>query len=148
MEIILREKVEKLGGKGDIVRVSDGYARNYLLPKNLAVLANPANIRLVEQEKSAAVRREAKEKQEAELLAQQLAKIVLHVSRKVGEHDILYGSVTSMDIAELLAAKGFTIDRKKMDLHEPLKSIGQFDVPIKLHREVTTFVKVEVLRAE
>ena len=148
MEIILREKVEKLGGKGDIVRVSDGYARNYLLPKNLAVLANPANIRLVEQEKGAAVRREAKEKQEAELLAQQLAKVVLQVSRKVGEHEVLYGSVTSMDIAELLAAKGFNIDRKKMDLHEPLKSIGHFDVPIKLHREVTTFVKVEVLRDE
>jgi large subunit ribosomal protein L9 len=148
MEIILREKVENLGGKGDIVKVSDGYARNYLLPKNLAVAANPANIRLVEQEKAVAVRREAKEKQEAELLAQQLTKIVLRVSRKVGEHDVLYGSVTSMDIAELLTAKGFNIDRKKMDLHEPLKSIGQFDVPIKLHRDVTTFVKVEVLKEE
>lgn len=148
MEIILREKVEKLGSRGDIVKVSDGYARNYLLPKNLAVTANPANIRLVEQEKAKAVRREAKEKQEAELLAQQLAKLVLQVSRKVGEHDVLYGSVTSMDIAELLSAKGFNIDRKKMDLHEPLKSIGQFDVPIKLHREVTAFVKVEVLKEE
>jgi large subunit ribosomal protein L9 len=148
MEIILRERVEKLGGKGDIVKVSDGYARNYLLPKNLAVLANPANIRLVEQEKAAAVRREAKEKQEAELLAQQLAKVDLQVHRKVGENDVLYGSVTSMDIAELLAAKGFSVDRKKMDLHEPLKSIGQFDVPIKLHREVTAFVRVEVLREE
>lgn len=148
MEIILRERVEKLGGKGEIVKVSDGYARNYLLPKNLAVVANPANIRMVEQEKAAAVRREAKEKQEAELLAQQLAKIVLQVRRKVGEHDVLYGSVTSMDIAELLSAKGFNIDRKRMDLQEPLKSIGQFDVPIKLHREVTTFVKVEVLREE
>jgi len=148
MEIILREKVEKLGGKGDIVNVSDGYARNYLLPKNLAVLANPANIRLVEQEKAAAVRREAKEKQEAEMLAQQLAKVDLQVHRKVGENDVLYGSVTSMDIAELLAAKGFSIDRKKMDLHEPLKSIGQFDVPIKLHREVTAFIRVEVLREE
>lgn len=146
MEIILRERVEKLGGKGDIVRVSDGYARNYLLPKNLAIPANPANIRIVEQEKAAAVRREAKEKQEAELLAQQLSKVVLQVSRKVGEHDILYGSVTSMDIAELLAAKGFSIDRKKMDLGEPLKSVGTFDVPIKLHREVTAFVKVEVLK--
>ena len=148
MEIILREKVEKLGGKGDIVRVSDGYARNYLLPKNLAVLASPANIRVVEQEKAAAVRREAKEKQEAELLAQQLSKVVLQIARKVGEHDILYGSVTSMDIAELLTAKGFTIDRKKMDLHEPLKSVGTFDVPIKLHRDVTAFVKVEVLKEE
>ncbi|MFN8008065.1 MAG: 50S ribosomal protein L9 [Terriglobia bacterium] len=146
MEIILRERVEKLGGKGDIVRVSDGYARNYLLPKNLAIPANAANIRIVEQEKAAAVRREAKEKQEAELLAQQLSKVVLQVSRKVGEHDILYGSVTSMDIAELLAAKGFSIDRKKMDLGEPLKSVGTFDVPIKLHREVTAFVKVEVLK--
>jgi large subunit ribosomal protein L9 len=146
MEIILRERVEKLGTKGDVVKVSDGYARNYLLPKKLAVLATPANMKQIEQEKAAAVRREANEKQETEALAQQLSKLSLEVSRKVGENDVLYGSVTSMDIAELLEAKGFTVDRRKIDLPEPIKSLGQHDVPIKLHREVTAFIKVEVIR--
>ena len=148
MEIILRERVENLGTKGDVVKVSDGYGRNYLLPKRLAVLATPANVKQIAQEKAAAVRREANEKQEAESLAQQLSKVSLHVSRKVGEHDVLYGSVTSLDIAELLKAQGFTIDRRKIELGEPLKSVGQHDVPIKLHREVTVFVKVEVAREE
>lgn len=148
MEIVLRERVDKLGGKGDVVNVSDGYARNYLLPKKLAVLATPANLKQIEQEKAAAVRREAKEKQEAEALAQQLSRVSLRVARKVGENDVLYGSVTSMDLAELLAGQGFTVDRRKIDLPEPLKSLGQHDVPIKLHREVTAFVKVEVVREE
>ena len=146
MEIILRERVEKLGTKGDVVNVSDGYARNFLLPKKLAVLATPANMKQIEQEKAAAVRREAKEKQEAEALAKQLSQVSLEVSRKVGENEVLYGSVTSMDIAQLLEAKGFTVDRRKIDLHEALKSLGQHDIPIKLHREVTAFVKVEVTR--
>jgi large subunit ribosomal protein L9 len=148
MEIILRERVENLGTKGDIVKVSDGYGRNYLLPKRLGVLATPSNVKQIEQEKAAAVRREAKEKQEAESLAQQLSKVSLRVSRKVGEHDVLYGSVTSLDIAELLQAQGFTIDRRKIELGEPLKSVGQHDVPIKLHREVTAFVKIEVVRED
>jgi large subunit ribosomal protein L9 len=146
MEIILRERVEKLGTKGDVVNVSDGYARNFLLPKKLAVLATPANMKQIEQEKAAAVRREAKEKQEAEALAKQLSQVSLQVSRKVGENEVLYGSVTSMDIAQLLEANGFTVDRRKIDLHEALKSLGQHDIPIKLHREVTAFVKVEVTR--
>jgi large subunit ribosomal protein L9 len=148
MEIILRERVEKLGTKGDVVNVSAGYARNFLLPKKLAVLATPANMKQIEQEKAAAVRREAKEKEEAEALARQLSQVFLQVSRKVGENEVLYGSVTSMDIAQLLEAKGFTVDRRKIDLHEALKSLGQFDVPIKLHREVTAFVKVEVTKEE
>jgi large subunit ribosomal protein L9 len=148
MEIILRERVEKLGTKGDVVNVSAGYARNFLLPKKLAVLATPANMKQIEQEKAAAVRREAKEKEEAEALARQLSQVSLQVSRKVGENEVLYGSVTSMDIAQLLEAKGFTVDRRKIDLHEALKSLGQFDVPIKLHREVTAFVKVEVTKEE
>jgi large subunit ribosomal protein L9 len=137
MEIILRERVEKLGTKGDIVRVSDGYARNFLFPKKLAVLATTTNIRQIEQEKAAAVRREAIEKQEAEELARQLAKVSLTLTRKAGESDVLYGSVTSMDIAEALAAKGFTLDRRKIELSEPIKSLGKVDVPIRLHREIT-----------
>lgn len=148
MEIILRERVEKLGTKGDVVNVSDGYARNFLLPKKLAVLATPANMKQIEQEKAAAVRREAKEKQEVEALARQLSQVSIQVSRKVGENEVLYGSVTSMDIAELLEAKGFTVDRRKIDLQEALKSLGQHDVPIKLHREVTAIIKVEVIKEE
>jgi large subunit ribosomal protein L9 len=148
MEIILRERVEKLGTKGDVVNVSDGYARNFLLPKKLAVLATPSNMKQIEQEKAAAVRREAKEKQEVEALARQLSQVSIQVSRKVGENEVLYGSVTSMDIAELLEAKGFTVDRRKIDLQEALKSLGQHDVPIKLHREVTAFIKVEVIKDE
>jgi large subunit ribosomal protein L9 len=148
MEIILRERVEKLGTKGDVVKVSDGYARNFLLPKKLAVLATPANMKQIEQEKASAVRKEAKEKQEAEALAQQLSQLSLQIARKVGENDVLYGSVTSMDIAELLENKGFNIDRRKIDLPEALKSVGQHDVPVKLHREVTAFIRVEVIKEE
>lgn len=148
MEIILREKVGKLGTKGDIVRVSDGYARNFLLPKKLAVLATAPNIRQIEQEKAASVRREAVEKQEAEALAQQLAKVSLNLTRKVGENDVLYGSVTSMDIAEALEAKGFTLDKRKIELSEPIKSLGKVEVPIRLHREVTAFVGLIVSKEE
>ncbi|MCI0620748.1 MAG: 50S ribosomal protein L9 [Acidobacteria bacterium] len=148
MEIILRERIDKLGVRGDVVNVSAGYARNYLLPKQLAVLATPANIKQIEQERSAAVRREALERKDAEALARQLSQVTLQVNRKVGENEVLYGSVTSMDIAELLAAKGFTIDRRKLDLPEAIKSLGQHDVPIKLHREVIAFIKVEVLKEE
>jgi large subunit ribosomal protein L9 len=148
MEIILRERVEKLGTKGDIVRVSDGYARNFLFPKKLAVLATTTNIRQIEQEKAAAVRREALEKQEAEELARQLSKVSLTLTRKAGESDVLYGSVTSMDIAEALAAKGFTLDRRKIELSEPIKSLGKVDVPIRLHREVTALVGLVVSKEE
>ena len=148
MDIILREKIEKLGTKGHIVRVSDGYARNFLLPKKLAVLATPANIRQIEQEKAAAVRREAIEKQEAEALAQQLSSVCLNLSRKVGENDVLYGSVTSMDIAEALEAKGFSIDKRRIELPEAVKSLGKFDIPIKLHREVTALVGLVVSKED
>ena len=148
MEIILREKIEKLGTKGDIVQVSDGYARNFLLPKKLAVLATPANIRQIEQEKAAAVRREAIEKQEAEMLAQQVSRVSLNLSRKVGENDVLYGSVTSMDIAEALEAKGFALDKRKIELPEAIKSLGKFDIPVKLHREVTALVSLVVSKED
>ena len=148
MDVVLRERIEKLGDRGEVVAVKPGYARNYLLPKRKAVLATPHNVRQVEQEKAAAVRREAIEKNESEMLAQQLAEVALQFTRKVGEQDVLYGSVTSLDIGESLHEKGFEIDRRKIDLEEPLKSLGGHNVPIKLHREVTAVVSVEVLREE
>lgn len=148
MDVVLRERIEKLGDRGEVVSVKPGYARNFLLPKRKAVLATPHNLRQVEQEKAAAVRREAIEKNESEVLAQQLAEVSLQFTRKVGEQDVLYGSVTSLDIAESLHEKGFEIDRRKIDLDEPLKSPGGHNVPIKLHREVTAVVSVEVLREE
>ena len=148
MDVVLRERIEKLGDRGEVVAVKPGYARNFLLPKRKAVLATPHNVRQVEQEKAAAVRREAIEKNESELLAQQLAEVSLQFTRKAGEQDVLYGSVTSLDIAESLHEKGFEIDRRRIDLEEPLKSLGAHNVPIKLHREVTAVVSVEVLREE
>ena len=148
MDVVLRERIEKLGDRGELVAVKPGYARNYLLPKRKAVLATPHNIRQVEQEKASAVRREAIEKNESENLAQQLAEVSLQFTRKVGEQEVLYGSVTSMDIAESLQEKGFEIDRRKIDLEEPLKSLGGHNVPIKLHREVTAVVNVEVAPEE
>lgn len=148
MDVVLRERIEKLGGPGEVVAVKPGYARNFLLPKRKAVLATPHNVRQVEQEKAAAVRREAIEKNESEMLAQQLAEVSLRFTRKVGEQDVLYGSVTSLEIAESLHERGFEIDRRKIDLEEPLKSVGGHNVPIKLHREVTAVVSVEVLREE
>jgi large subunit ribosomal protein L9 len=148
MEVILREKIEKLGAKGDIVRVSDGYARNFLLPKKLADLATPSNIRQIEQEKAAAIRREAREKQDAQALSQQLSKVSVTLTRRVGENEVLYGSVTSMDISEALQAKGFIIDKRKIELEDTIKSLGRFDVPIRLHREVTVLVSVEVSKED
>ncbi len=148
MEVILREKVEKLGNRGEVVRVSEGYARNFLLPRKLALIATPANMKQIEQEKSAVVRREAKEKTEVEGLAQQLGQVKIRLSRKVGENDVLYGSVTTMDIAEALQAQGFTIDRRKIELGEALKSLGQHPVGIKLHREVTATVNVDIVKEE
>jgi large subunit ribosomal protein L9 len=148
MEVILREKVEKLGNRGEVVKVSEGYARNFLLPHKLALLATPANRKQVEQEKTAAVRREANEKAEWQALAQQLAQLTIRLSRKVGENDVLYGSVTSMDIAEALQSQGFTIDRRKIDLGEALKSLGQHSVGIKLHRDVTATISVDVVKED
>ena len=148
MEIILRERVEKLGDRGDIVKVKGGYARNFLLPKRKAVLVTPHNVRQVEQEKSALIRREAIAKKDSELLAQQLSELNLVFSRKVGENEVLYGSVTTMDVVQMLEEKGFEIERRKLNLEEPLKSLGKYEVPIKLHREVIALLKVEVLREE
>lgn len=144
MEVILKEDIESLGHRGDIVKVADGYGRNYLLPKKLAMQATAANKAVIEQMKASAVRRSAKEKSEAELLVAQLDALALVFERKVGEAEHLFGSVTSADIAHELEHKGFTIDRRKVQLDEPLKQIGEFLIPVKLHREVTAHVKVTV----
>ena len=144
MEVILKEDVLKLGHRGDVVKVADGYGRNYLLPEKLAIEATAANKAVIEQMKASAVRKSAKEKAESELLATQLNEVELVFERKVGESDHLFGSVTSSDIAHELAAKGFTVDRRKIALDDPLKTIGEYHVPVKLHREVTSHVKVTV----
>jgi large subunit ribosomal protein L9 len=144
MEVILKEDVNKLGHRGDVVKVADGYGRNFLLPGKLAIEANAANKAVIEQMKASSVRKSAKEKTEAEALSTQLAEVELVFERKVGENEHLFGSVTSGDIAHQLEAKGFMIDRRKISLEEPLKQIGEYHVPVKLHREVTSHLKVTV----
>jgi large subunit ribosomal protein L9 len=144
MEVILKEDVPKLGHRGEVVKVAEGYGRNYLLPRKLAVEATQANKAVIEQMKQSAIRRSAVEKADSEALAKQLEGVAVSFQRKAGEKDHLFGSVTSSDIAEALAHKGFNIDRRKIQLVEPLKSIGEFEVAIKLHRDVTSKVKVTV----
>jgi large subunit ribosomal protein L9 len=144
MEVILKEDVNALGSRGDVVKVAEGYGRNFLLPQKLALEATAANKAVIDQMKNAAVRRSAKEKGEAELLVKQLDAVALVFERRVGENDHLFGSVTSGDIAHQLEAKGFNIDRRKVQLEDPLKSLGDFLVPVRLHREVTAHVKVTV----
>jgi len=144
MEVILKEDVNKLGHRGDVVKVAEGYGRNYLLPGKLAIEATAANKAVIEQMKGSAIRKLAKEKVESEELSKKLEAVELVFERKVGENDHLFGSVTSGDIAHQLEEKGFNIDRRKISLEEPLKTLGEFHVPIKLHREVTTHLKVTV----
>ena len=146
MEVILRDHVEKLGKRGEIVKVSDGYARNYLLPRKLALPATDGNKKHVERERKIMETREAEEKGQAQAIATRLSAIDISIARRVGETDALYGSVTAADITEFLKAKGFEIDRRKLILPEPIKSIGEFDVPLKLHREVTVPLKVKVVK--
>jgi len=144
MEDILLHDVEKLGNRGQIVNVADGYGRNFLLPKKLAVKATSQNRKWVEQQRVQFVKQSAKEQSEAEELAKLLAEVTLSYSRKAGEQGTLFGSVTAMDVAEGLTAKGFNIDRRKIQLDPPLKLVGEYDVHIKLHREVTATIKVKV----
>jgi large subunit ribosomal protein L9 len=146
MEVILKEDVPALGNRGEVVKVAVGYARNYLLPKHLAIEANTANKAVIEQMKAAAVRRTAKEKGDAEALAKQFDGLEVSFTRKSGEGDQLFGSVTAGDIADALEKKSFHIDRRKIQLHEPLKSIGEFIVPIKLHKDVSTHLKVVIAK--
>ena len=144
MEVILKEDVAKLGSRGDVVKVAEGYGRNYLLPRKLALEATPANRAVIEQMKAAAQRRSVRDKADAEGLAQQMQALTLTFRRKVGEQEHLFGSVTSGDVAEALEAKGFSVDRRKVHLDEPIKALGEFSVPIRLHKEVTASVKVAV----
>ena len=146
MEIILKEDVENLGHRGDVVKVAQGYGRNFLLPRNLAIEATAGNKAVIEQMKTSSVRRFAKEKADAELLLQQVEKVELSFTRKSGDNDHLFGSVTGPDIAQALESHGFQIDRRKVQLEEPLKSLGEFLVPVRLHREVTAHVKVTVAK--
>ena len=145
MEVILREHVEHLGRRGDIVKVAEGYARNYLLPRKLALAVNEGNKRQIERERKNAEARELEEKTQADAFAARLAELEIAIPRRVGENDTLYGSVTTVDIASALATKGFEVDRRKIVLAEPLKALGQVTVPIKIHRDVTAQVKVSVV---
>jgi len=145
MEVILREHVEHLGNRGEIVKVADGYARNYLLPRKLALLVTDGNRRQIERERAKFDAREAEEQKVAQAIADRMATVEIVIARRVGETDALYGSVTASDIAEALAAKGFDIDRRKLQLPEPIKRLGAVDLPVKLHRDVTATVKVKVV---
>ena len=145
MEIILREHVENLGDRGEIVKVADGYARNYLLPRKLALLATAGNRKQVERERAKFDLKEGEERKVAEAMAARLASVEVVITRKVGETEALYGSVTTADIAEALLAKGFDVDRRKLQLDDPIKRISDVDVPVKLHRDVTATIKVRVV---
>jgi large subunit ribosomal protein L9 len=144
MEVILKEDVAKLGSRGDVVKVAEGYGRNYLLPRKLAIVADEGNKAVIVQMKAASVRRSAKEKTQAEELAKQFEGVSVSFQRRTGEHDQLFGSVTSSDIGDALTKKGFNIDRRKIQLHEPLKTMGEFTVPVKLHKDVTAHLKVVI----
>ena len=144
MEVLLKEDVEHLGHRGDVVKVADGYGRNYLLPRKLALQATAANRAEIEQVKAKALRLAAKEKVDAEQQVPVLEAVELSFARKTGENDQLFGSVTSADVAHALEAKGHAIDRRKIGLDEPLKQLGEYHIPVKLHREVTAHIKVTV----
>ncbi len=144
MEVILKEDVSKLGARGDVVKVAEGYGRNFLLPRKLAIEANDGNKAVIVQMKAASVRRSAKEKTQAEELGKQFEGLSVSFQRRSGENDQLFGSVTSGDIADAIGKKGINLDRRQIQLHEPLKTLGEFTIPVKLHREVTTHLKVVI----
>jgi large subunit ribosomal protein L9 len=143
-KVLLREDVDDLGARGEIVRVRAGYARNYLLPRNLAVEATTGNVKGIEAERAALLKKEAKERATAEAQSQQMSSLDLEFRRKAGEQGALYGSVTSMDVAEALRERGYEIDRHRIHLREPLKRVGEYTVPVRLHRDVTIDLKVRV----
>ena len=145
MEVILREHIDNLGRRGDVVKVAAGYARNYLLPRPLALAVTESNKRPIDREKKVAEVREAEEKTQAEALAQRLEATEIEIARRVGENNTLYGSVTSADIAHALEAKGFQIDKRKITLVDPIKAVGDVTVPLKIHRDVTAQLKVKVV---
>jgi large subunit ribosomal protein L9 len=146
MQIVLKEDIEKLGRRGEVVKVADGYARNYLLPFGKALSATPGNLKVIEREKRRYVARLSKEKEENEALARRIQDVSLTLVRKVGENDVLYGSVTSADIGESLQKEGIVVDKRRIQLPEPIKSLGIYSVPVRLHPEVTAEVKVWVVK--
>jgi large subunit ribosomal protein L9 len=148
MQIILQEDVEKLGTRGQVVEVAEGYARNFLLPRKLALEASAGNMKRLERMRATFAKKEATEKGDAQKLAELLTGVSLEITRKSGENDQLFGSVTSADISDALAAKGYTIDKRKISLVDPIKLIGDFDIPIKLHREIIATVKLSVKKEE
>ena len=148
MQIILQEDVEKLGTRGELVEVAEGYARNFLLPRKLGLEATSGNLKRLEKMRANFAKKEATEKEAAQKQAEQLAAVSLEFTRKAGENDQLFGSVTSGDVAEALAAKGFEIDKKRIVLAEPIKIMGEYEIPVKLHREVTQNVKLSVKKEE
>ncbi len=145
MEVILRDHVENVGRRGEVVKVADGYARNYLLPRKLALVATPGNLKQVERERVKLDAKEAEEKVAAEAIAAKMSGVEVVIARRVGETEALYGSVTSADIAEALSLRGFEVDRRRLGLREPIKKLGSHTVPLRLHREVTVDVAVKVV---
>ena len=144
MEIILLQEVDKLGGPGQVVRVANGYGRNYLIPKKLALPATSGNLKMLEQKRSKLLRLDAKNKGDAEKLAAMLGELTAVIKRKAGEKETLFGSVTSLDLVDWLTSQNFEIDRKRIDLREPIKALGEHSVPIRLHREVIASLRVRV----
>jgi large subunit ribosomal protein L9 len=148
MDVILREDIDNLGSRGQVVHVAAGYARNFLLPKRLAVAATESNKKIVEQERQAHLRKEAKQKSEAEDLGKLMSGVTVEIRQKAGENDQLFGSVTAKDVAEALERKNFTIDRRKIQLDEPIKQLGEHKIAVRLHRDVSAEVTVNVVREE
>ena len=144
MEIILRETIDSLGRAGEVVKVADGYARNYLLPRKLAYLVTPGNLKVIEFERQSLLKKEAKQKGDAEKLQQMLEGVEISIRRKVGEQDALYGSVTNSDVAEELEKKGFQIEKRKIHMEDHIKALGEYSIPIRLFRDVTAHVKLKV----
>jgi large subunit ribosomal protein L9 len=144
MEVILRETIDNLGRAGEVVKVADGYARNYLLPRKLAYLATPGNLKVIEAERQSLLRREARQKDDAEKLKQMIDNLEVTIRRKVGEHNTLYGSVTNSDIANELEKKGFQIEKRKIHMEDHIKTLGEFEIPVRLFKDVTAHIKVKV----
>jgi large subunit ribosomal protein L9 len=148
IEVILKEHVEHLGRRGEVVKVAPGYARNFLFPRRLALAVTDENKRQIERERARAEAKDAEELKEAQALQTRLEAVEIAIGRRVGENETLYGSVTSVDIAEALAARDLTIDRRRIQLADPLKTLGEHEIPVKLHRDVTAQLKVKVVAAE
>ena len=145
MDVILREHIDNLGRRGDVVKVAPGYARNFLLPRKLALAVTESNKKQIERERKAGEVKDAQERTEADAYGQRLEALEIEIARRIGENNVMYGSVTSADVATALAAKGFTVDRRKIQLPDPIKAVGDVQVPVKVHRDVTAQVKVKVV---